>query len=92
MSYIIFLDEKPGFFLYIFYMAVQSSDKWRYTIYTTFVLLVLFNPWTYKFMNSLLSDFLGPISDKGGCPTMTGFILHALIFTIILRYMMDLNI
>lgn len=73
-------------------MSVDSSDKWRYTLYTTVVLLVLFNPWTYKFMNSLLSGVTGPIANNGGCPTMKGFILHAIIFTLIVRYMMDMKI
>ena len=73
-------------------MSVTSSDKWRYTLYTTVVLLILFNPWTYMFVNSLLSDFTGPISNRAGCPTITGFILHAALFTIIVRYMMDMKI
>ena len=78
-------------YMYI-HMSVDSSDKWRYTLYTTAILLVLFNPWTYMFVNSLLSRFTGPISNRVGCPTMTGFLIHALVFTVILRYMMDLKI
>lgn len=71
---------------------LKSSDKWRFTLYTTFVLLVLFNPWTYKFMNSLLSRFVGTIAGKDGCPTLFGFGIHALVFTLVIRYMMDLKI
>jgi len=70
----------------------KSNDKWRYTLYTTAVLLLLFNPWMYKTMNGLLSSFVGPIADKGGCPTTLGFLIHALVFTIILRLLMDINI
>lgn len=70
----------------------NSSDKWRYTLYTTFVLLLLFNPWTYKFMNTTLSKFTGSIANKEGCPTMLGFLLHALVFTVVVRYLMDLRI
>jgi hypothetical protein len=70
----------------------QSADKWRYTLYTTFVLLALFNPWTYKLVDSLLSGFVGQIAGKYGCPTTLGFVLHAIIFTLIIRYMMDLHI
>jgi len=70
----------------------KSSDKWRYTLYTTAVLLLLFNPWMYKTMNGLLSSVVGPIADKGGCPTTLGFLIHALVFTIVVRYMMDINI
>lgn len=73
-------------------MSVGSADKWRYTLYTTAVLLLLFNPWTYLFMNNLLSSFTGPIANRVGCPTMTGFLIHAVVFTIIVRYMMDMQI
>ena len=70
----------------------ESSDKWRYTLYTTFVLLLLFNPETYKLMNSLLGRFVGPVASRDGCPTMLGFIIHAAVFTLVVRYMMDLRI
>jgi hypothetical protein len=70
----------------------KSSDKWRYTLYTTAVLLLLFNPWMYKTMNGLLSNVVGTIADKGGCPTTLGFLIHAFVFTIVVRYMMDINI
>jgi hypothetical protein len=72
--------------------SLQSADKWRYTLYTTFVLLLLFNPWTYKLVDSLLSGLVGQIAGKYGCPTIFGFLLHAVIFTLIIRYMMDLHI
>ena len=69
-----------------------SLDKWRYTLYTTVVLLILFNPWMYKIMNKLLSRFVGAISNKDGCPTMLGFGIHTLVFTLILRALMDMRI
>jgi len=69
-----------------------SGDKWRYTIYTTIVLLILFNTWTYKLMNKLLSNFVGTIASKDGCPTLLGFGIHALVFTIVVRLLMDMKI
>ena len=72
--------------------APDSSDKWRYTLYTTFVLLLLFNPWTYKLVNSLLSGLVGPIASSNGCPTILGFLIHATVFTVVVRYMMDMRI
>jgi hypothetical protein len=71
---------------------LEYADKWRYTLYTTFVLLLLFNPWTYKLVNTLLSRFLGPIASKDGCPTLLGFAIHALVFTLVIRWLMDLHI
>jgi hypothetical protein len=54
--------------------------------------LILFNPWTYKLVNKLLSNFVGAIASKDGCPTLLGFGIHAAIFTIIVRLLMDMNI
>ena len=73
-------------------MSVDSSDKWRYTLYTTAVLLLLFNPWSYKLVHSWLSGIMGPIANSGGCPTMTGVLVHAFVFTLVVRYMMDMKI
>ena len=73
-------------------MAINSSDKWRFTLYTTMVLLLLFNPWTYKRVNSILGKFVGPITSRDGCPTLFGFGIHVVIFTLIIRYMMDLKL
>lgn len=73
-------------------MSVSYYDKWRFTFYTTVVLVILFNPWTYKLMNSLLSNVVGKIADVQGCPTMFGFGVHIMVFTLIIRYMMDLRI
>ena len=66
----------------------SNSDKWRFTLYTTILLLILFNPWMYKFVNSLLYSIIGTIANKEGCPTILGFIVHTIVFTIILRLLM----
>tara|TARA_B100001175_G_C19400638_1_gene586055 strand:- start:497 stop:703 length:207 start_codon:yes stop_codon:yes gene_type:complete len=67
-------------------------DKWRYTLWTTLVFLIVVNPYTYKFTQKLLGRFLGNISNAAGCPTNIGIVLHAIVFTLIVRYMMDLDI
>ena len=70
-----------------------NVDKWRYTLYTTTVLfLIIVNPYTYKLVNSLLQSVVGKIADSAGCPTTVGILVHAVVFTLILRYMMDLDL
>jgi hypothetical protein len=70
----------------------NSSDKWKYTLYTTFVLLLLFNPMAFKAVNLILGGIIGPISSNDGYPTTEGFLVHVLIFTFVIRYMMDIKI
>jgi len=74
------VDEAPD-------QTLSSNDKWKYTLYTTFVFLLVANPYTYKFVQILLGKFI-KISDKSGCPTILGFLVHAVVFTLILRYIM----
>jgi hypothetical protein len=72
-------------------MAVDSSDKWRYTLYTTAILVALFNVYAFKLVHKVLSPFVGPIASSSGCPTPLGFAIHAAVFTLALRYSMDLG-
>ncbi len=69
-------------------MALNSSLKWKYTLQTTFILLLLFNPIAFKLVHSLLSPLLGPIANSSGCPTFMGLIVHAIVFTLVLRLKM----
>jgi hypothetical protein len=71
---------------------LTSFDKWRFTLYTTVLLVILFNPWMYIFVNKLLGSLIGSISNKEGCPTIMGFVVHAVVFTLILRLLMSMDI
>lgn len=72
--------------------SLRSLDKWRFTLYNVLVVIIVFNPWTYKLVNSLLSGFIGTIANKEGCPTTIGFGIHIVVFALIVRYLMDLHI
>lgn len=66
-----------------------NLEKWRYTLITTFIFLVISNPVTYVFVNATVGSLLGrKISNSTGCPTIFGMIVHAIVFTIILRAIM----
>ena len=65
-------------------------DKWLYTLYTSLVLIVVFNPWTYKLTNRLLYSLTGPLA-KNGCPTWLGFAIHVIVFTLVVRGLMDIS-
>lgn len=66
---------------------ITSADKWKYTLYTTCIFLIVANPYVYQFVEILLGRFIH-IADKKGCPTMVGFLIHAVVFTLILRAIM----
>lgn len=69
----------------------DNYQKWKYTLYTTIIFLIVVNPATFLLVNSLIGSLI-KICDTKGCPTMNGLLVHALVFTIVLRGMMDLKI
>lgn len=68
-----------------------NMDKWRYTIYTTILFLIIVNPYTYKLVHSVLKSIV-KIADSNGCPTYSGMLVHAVVFTLLLRWLMDWDI
>ena len=69
----------------------NSSDKWRYSIYSALVFLIISSPYTYTLVNKLVGKFV-KISSPSGCPTSTGVFVHAIVFALIIRGMMELDI
>jgi len=72
-------------------MTPSSIQKWKYTLITSFILFLIFNPFTYGLTDNLLSPFLGKIA-VSNCPTPLGFVLHIIVFTFIIRYTMELHL
>ena len=71
---------------------VSGAQKWKYTLITTVIFLVVVHPMTYKLVDSLVGGLLFKVASNSGCPTMAGLLLHAVVFTIALRYVIDLDI
>lgn len=70
-----------------------SMDKWRYTLITTVLFLIIVNPMTYKLTNKLFSKIFGSLANaSSGCPSMLGIGIHAVVFTLLLRLLMDMKI
>ena len=66
----------------------SNADKWRYTLWTTLLFFVVINPMTYKLVQSLVGGLV-KISSPTGCPTFAGMFVHGVVFTLLLRKMMD---
>ena len=69
----------------------SSEQKWRISLFSAVLFLLVVHPMTYNLTNNLLSGVIGPIS-LNGCPTNTGLILHTIVFILLVRYSMDLDI
>lgn len=69
-----------------------NIDKWRWTLMTTIIFLIVVNPFVYKCVQSCLGSLLGRIASKDGCPTMLGILVHSVVFTLLLRGSMEMKI
>ena len=75
--------------------TTDGARKWKYTLITTAIFLLIANPYTYILVNKIIVGLfgtMGKVSSATGCPTLVGFILHAIVFTLILRVVMEMNI
>jgi len=75
----------------LYTIMASSALKWQITLFSAFIFLLVVNPYTYNLTQSLFGSFLGPIS-KNGCPTLTGLLLHTVVYILLVRYSMDLNL
>lgn len=68
-----------------------SSEKWHISLFSAIIFVLVVNPYTYKLTQSLFSSILGTIA-VNGCPTMMGLLLHTVVYVLLVRYSMDLNL
>ena len=65
----------------------SSYDKWRWSMYIGIVFLLVANPYTYNLVNYILGGII-PIAVHG-CPTVAGFIVHAIVLVLLVRLIMN---
>ena len=71
----------------------SSTEKWQITLFSAFIFILVVNPYTYKLTQKLFGDILkvGKVS-VNGCPTILGLILHTVVYILLVRFSMDLNL
>jgi hypothetical protein len=65
--------------------------KWQISFFSAFIFILVVHPMTYQLTQKLLGGFLGKIADASGCPTTLGLALHTLVYLLLVRGSMDLN-
>ena len=73
-------------------MSASSSMKWQITLFSAFIFLLVIHPFTYKVTQKLFGGILGKIAESNGCPTTRGLALHTLVYILLVRGSMDLNL
>lgn len=65
--------------------------KWQISLFSALIFLVVVHPMTYKLTQKLFGGLIGRVSDASGCPTTIGLALHTLVYILLVRGSMDLN-
>lgn len=77
---------------------MTSSDKWAISAWSVLLVFLIFNPVTYYVTNYIFSLLGAPtIQNNAGplqfsAPTAFGFVLHLVVFLLLIRGMMELKI
>jgi hypothetical protein len=71
--------------------SLLLSKKWQITFFSAFIFLLVIHPYTYYLTDRLFSRFIGNIVING-CPTTTGIILHTVVYILLVRFSMDLDL
>ena len=62
----------------------NAYDKWRFSIIGGLIVLLIFNSYTFKLTNGIF----GNIVTKSNCPTFFGYILHTIVYILLVRISM----
>jgi len=67
---------------------ISSQQKWVISIFSGILFAIISSNMVYGFTNRLFSGLnVGPLYVKGG-PTVTGLIIHTIVFILIVRLVM----
>jgi hypothetical protein len=66
--------------------------KWQISIFSAFIFVLVSIPCTYKLTQKIFGGILGQIADASGCPTTRGLTLHTLVYLLLIRGSMEINI
>jgi len=68
--------------------AVTSNQKWTISLFSALIFILLSLPFVYQLTNQLLAPMGIPTIDINGTPTLTGIIIHGVVYLLITRLVM----
>lgn len=69
---------------------MMDMEKIMRMVSCAVLFIIVSLPATYKLTDSLLKGVLGKLAN-GGCPTMTGIVVHGVVFSLLFRGLMEFN-
>jgi hypothetical protein len=85
--------KTPAYNTWVIYrMSDSSYTKWRISVFSAFIFILVVHPYTYALTQSVFGGVLGQIANASGCPTMRGLLLHTIVYILLVRGSMDLKL
>lgn len=66
--------------------------KWQISLFSALIFILVVHPMTYKLTQKLFGGLIGRVSDASGCPTTIGLALHTLVYILLVRGSMDIDL
>jgi len=66
--------------------------KWQISLFSALIFILVVHPMTYKLTQKLFGGLIGRVSDASGCPTTIGLALHTLVYILLVRGSMDIDV
>jgi hypothetical protein len=63
----------------------SNIDKWRFSFIGALIVIFIFNPITFNITQNIFRKVL----NKSGCPTIFGYILHTIVYLLLVRLSME---
>ncbi len=73
-------------------MSASNYMKWQITFFSALIFILVICPCTYQTTQKLFGKLLGKIAESNGCPTTRGIALHTLVYILLVRGSMDINL
>ena len=65
-----------------------SKDKWIVAFVAALIFMLIASPFLYNVTNKVTLMFGLRIADDGGCPLLSGLIVHGVLFLLIVRLLL----
>jgi hypothetical protein len=66
----------------------SNQEKWTIAFMAGILFLIISSPFLYGVVNRITSYFGVKIIENNGSPNITGMVLHAVVFIIVVKYLM----
>jgi hypothetical protein len=73
-------------------MSDSSYTKWQISIFSACIFILVVHPYTYLLTQKIFGGLLGRLSEPNGCPTTRGLVIHTIVYILLVRGSMDLNL